>query len=126
LEDALVTELMQFAAFVRNQKLLTDTLKESAELATYKLLTSLNLFQTFRSNVEIGLRIYLCMMVSSASGERSLSKLGIVKGELRSSVEQERLSMLTLMSIEHQLLRSLDFTNTIEEYALAKARKTVA
>ena len=121
LEDALVTKLIQFAAFVRNQKLLTDTLKESAELAMYKLLTSLNLSQTF-PNVEIGLH----MMVSNASGERSFSKLGIVKGELRSSMEQERLSMLTLMSIEHQLLRSLDFTNTIEEYALAKARKTVA
>jgi len=27
--------------------------------------------------------------------------------------------MLTLMSIEHQLLRSLDFTDTIEKFALA-------
>jgi len=89
----------------------------------YKLLTSLNLSQTY-PNVEIGLRIYRCMMVSNASGERSFSKLGIVNGELRSSVEQERLSMLTLMSTEHQLLRSLDFTNTIEEYAPAKAWKT--
>jgi len=102
LEDALVTEMIQFAAFVRNQKLLTDTLKESAELVMYKLLTSLNLSQTF-PNVEIGLRIYLCMMVSNASSKRSFSKLGIVIGELRSSMEQERLSMLTLMSIEHQL-----------------------
>ena len=75
-------------------------------------------------NVEIGLRIYLCMMVSNASSERRFSKLGIVKGELRSSMGQERLSMLALMSIEHELLRSLDFTDTIEEFALAKARKT--
>ena len=36
-------------------------------------------------------------------------------------------SMLTLMSTEHELLallRSLDFTDTIEEFALAKARIT--
>ena len=33
-------------------------------------------------------------------------------------------SMLTLMNIEHELLRSLDFTDTIEEFALAMARKT--
>jgi len=59
------------------------------------------------------------MMVSNASGERSFSKLGIVNGERQSSMEQERLSMLTLMSSEHQLLRSLDFTDTIEEFALA-------
>ena len=58
------------------------------------------------------------------SGERSFLKLGKVKGDLRSSMGQERLSMLTLMSIEHELLRSLDFTDTVEEFALAKARKT--
>jgi len=80
--------------------------------------------QTF-PNVEIALRIYLCMMVSNASDERSFSKLGRVKGDLRSSLGQlERLSMLTLMSVEHELLRSLDFTDTIEEFTLAKARKT--
>jgi hAT family C-terminal dimerisation region len=121
LEDTLVAELIQFAAFMRTQK--PVTVNKSAELTMYKLLSSLNLSQTF-PNVEIGLRIYLCMMVSNASSERSFSKLGIVKGELRSSMGQERLSMLALMSIEHELLRSLDFTDTIEEFALAKARKT--
>jgi len=97
---------------------------ESAELVMYKLLSSLNLHVSDVSNVEIALRIYLCMMVSNASDERSFSKLGRVKWDLRSSLGQERLSMLTLMSIEHELLRSLDFTDTIEEFALAKARKT--
>ena len=121
LEDTLVAELTQFAASMRIQK--PASVNESAELTMYKLLSSLNLCQTF-PNVEITLRIYLCMMVSNASGERSFSKLGIVKGELRSSTGQERLSMLALMSIEHELLRSLDFTDTIEEFALAKARKT--
>jgi len=33
-------------------------------------------------------------------------------------------SMLALISIEHELLRSLDFTDTIKEFALANARKT--
>ena len=32
--------------------------------------------------------------------------------------------MLALMSIQHELLHSLDFTDTIEEFALAKAHKT--
>ena len=75
-------------------------MNESAEITMYKLLSSLNLSQAF-PNVEIALRIYLCLMVSNASGERSLSKFGIVKENLRSSMGQERLSMLALMSIEH-------------------------
>jgi hypothetical protein len=120
LEDTLVAELIQFAAFMRIQK--PVTVNKSAELTMYRLLSSLNLSHTF-PDVEIGLRIYLCMMVSNASGER-ISKLGIVKGELRSSMGQERLSMLALMSIGPELLRRIDFTDTIKEFALAKARKT--
>ena len=106
LKDAVVAELIQFAAFMRTQK--PVTVNESAELIMYKLMSSLNLSRTF-PNVEIGLRIYLHMMAFNASGERSFSKLAIIKGELRSSMRQERLSMLALMSIEHELLRSLDF-----------------
>ena len=63
------------------------------------------------------------MMVSNASGERSFSKLGIVKEKVRSSMGQERLNMLALMSIEHKLLCSLDCTDMIETFALAKVRK---
>jgi len=100
------------------------TVNESADMAMYKPLSSLNLSQTF-PNVESAQHIYLCIMVSSASGERSSSVLGRVQGDLRSPKGQDRLSMLTLMSIEHELycaLRSLDFTGTME-FALAKACK---
>ena len=48
--------------------------------------------------------------------------MAIVKGELRSLMGQERLSkvsMLAIMSIKHEVLRNLDFADTIEEFALA-------
>jgi len=44
-EDTLAAELIQFAAFVRTQK--PVTVNEYAELTMYKLLSSLNLSQTF-------------------------------------------------------------------------------
>jgi len=69
LEDTLVAELIQFAAFMRTEKVKKQvTVNESAELTMHKLLSSLNLYQTF-PKVDIALRIYLCMMVSNASGE---------------------------------------------------------
>ena len=70
------------------------------------------------------LRIHLSVMVSNASGERSFSKLEIVKGKLRSSMGQERLNMLALMSIKHKLLCSLDYTDMIETFVLAKTRNS--
>ena len=99
-----------------------------------RVLSLLNLSQTY-PNVVIGLHIYQCMM---APGERSFLKLGIIKGELRPSMRQEKLSILALKSIEYEALCieyealynelealcSLDHTDKIEEFALAKAQKT--
>jgi len=56
LEDTLVAELIQFVAFMRTQK--PASANESAKLIMYKLLSSLNLCQTF-PNVELAVRIYV-------------------------------------------------------------------
>jgi len=63
------------------------------------------------------------MMITNCSGERSFSKLNLIKEELRSTVSQKRLNSLSLMSIEHELLSGLDFKNVIEDFANEKARK---
>jgi hypothetical protein len=36
---------------------------------------------------------------------------------------QERLNMLSLMSIENEVLRAVDFTELINEFSTVKARK---
>lgn len=87
-------------------------------LTMCKLLSSLDLSQTF-PNVETALRVYLCMMVSNTSSKRSFSKLEESKGIC--DLQWCRRATMTLMSIQHELLRSLDFIDTIEEFALAKA-----
>ena len=74
LEDTPVAA--QFVAFMHTQK--PASANESAELTMFKLLSSLNLCQTF-PNVEIALRIYLCTMcpmpqASGASQSWELSK----------------------------------------------------
>ena len=74
-------------------------------------------------NIDIMLRIYLCMMVSNCSGERSFSKLKIIKNRLRTTLDQEKLNWLSLMSIESDVLRSIDFRDIIKDFANSKARK---
>nr|XP_016850957.1 PREDICTED: zinc finger MYM-type protein 1-like [Anolis carolinensis] len=51
-------------------------------------------------NVYIALRILLTLPISVASGERSFSKLKLIKNYLRSTVSQERLSGLATLAIE--------------------------
>ena len=81
----------------------------------FLLLHEHQLTQTFR-NVEIMLRIYLSM-VSNCSGERTFSKMGIIKSLLRSTTGQQRLNMLSLMSIELDGVRAIDFDDVIDDIA---------
>ena len=62
-------------------------------------------------------------MVSNASGERTFSKLKLIKNELRTCMLQERLKSLSLMSIESELLQKIDFDDVINDFILAKRRK---
>ena len=62
-------------------------------------------------------------MCSNCSGGRSFSKLKRVKNALRSTVSQQRLNHLSLMSIESELLRKQNFYKLIHEFACKKARK---
>ena len=63
------------------------------------------------------------MMVKSCSGGGTFSKLGIVKNVLRSTIGQGRLNMLSLMSIESDILRTVDFDDVIDDFARMKVRK---
>ena len=56
-------------------------------------------------------RAMLTIHVSVASTERSFSKLKLIKSYLRSSMCQERLSELPILSVEKELLDKLEYTN---------------
>jgi len=73
--------------------------------------------------MQVAYRIYLTIPVTSASSERSFSKLKIIKNYLRSTMNQDRLSDLSLLSIEWDLAKSLDYSDLIENFSTLKARK---
>ena len=74
-------------------------------------------------NIFIVTRILLTLPISVATGERSFSKLKIIKIYLRSAMLQERLSNISIISIEHEILDNLDTHDLISQFALNKARK---
>ena len=124
LEPALGDELVHFFSFIKSiSKFPSVPSSDSIELQMFKLLHANDVIETF-PNVEIMLRIYLCMFITNCTGERSFSKLKLIKNYLRNTMGQERLSPLSLLSIEHENLRLLDFTDIINKFATMKARKT--
>lgn len=76
-------------------------------------------------NFTIALRIFLTLPVSVASGERSFSKLKIIKNYLRSTMSQKRLSSLALISIEHEISENIDLSEMINEFASLKTRRVI-
>ena len=72
-------------------------------------------------NAYIAFRILLTISVTVASTERSFSKLKLIKSYLRSTMLQERLSGLAILSIENEMLA--ECKNLISNFASQKARK---
>lgn len=54
-------------------------------------------------NAMIAYRIWLTLPITVAHGERSFSKLKIIKNYMRSTMSQDRLNGLTIISIENDL-----------------------
>ena len=74
-------------------------------------------------NACISFRILLTIHVTIASVERSFSKLKLIKSYLKSTMSQERLSGLAILSIEKEMLAELECKNLINNFASQKARK---
>jgi len=98
----------------------STTAKNCTEFLNY-LITS-GLVECY-PNLYIALRIILTTPVTVATGERSFSKLKLIKTHLRSPMGQSRLNGLSMMSIEHKLARNTDFDDLIDTFAHAKIRK---
>ncbi|CAH2252162.1 zinc finger MYM-type 1-like [Pelobates cultripes] len=73
------------------------------------------------TNFVVTLRIFLTITVSTASCERSFSKLKRIKTYQRSTMSQERLSNLAILSIERDF--NVDFNSVVEKFALIKSRR---
>ena len=68
--------------------------------------------------IALRMRMYLTMMVTNCTGERSFSKLKRIKDAQRSTMSQNRLNDLTLMSIVCELLRKLDISAIINDFSV--------
>ncbi|XP_066989238.1 zinc finger MYM-type protein 1-like [Macrobrachium rosenbergii] len=74
-------------------------------------------------NLRVALQILLTIAVSIASCERSFSKLKLILSHLRTSMGQERLSALTVLSVEQEIANKINFDDVRDRSAAVKARK---
>ncbi|XP_042222821.1 uncharacterized protein LOC121867133 [Homarus americanus] len=108
---------------------LFSELRVLQELIPQETNSALQVLQILKSlngsfpKAEIAYRILLTVPVTVASGERSFSKLKLIKKYLRTTMSQERLNALAMLSIEKELAESLEYQDLIAEFAAVKVRK---
>ena len=73
-------------------------------------------------NVFVALRILLTLPVSVASGERSFSKLKLIKTY---TMLEQRLVGLPTISTEHAEASTLDLVKLVKQFAKEKARSQI-
>ena len=75
--------------------------------------------------LEVALCIFLTIPVSVASNERAFSKLKIIKNYLRSTMGQERLCELSILSIEHDIASPCSFEEIVQYFSIKKRRRSI-
>lgn len=118
LDENLAYELIQFSSYLIT--LNTESVTSVPFLLSH--LIEKDLLEIF-PNTYIALRIYLCIPITNCESERSFSKLALIKNKYRATMGEVRLSSLALMSIENDLLSSIDFSDIINTFSTLKARK---
>lgn len=68
-------------------------------------------------------KIFYTLPVSSATAERSFSRLKLIKTFLRSTIAEEKLSNLAILSIEKCTAEKINFNRVIETFAEMKKRR---
>ena len=90
------------------EKLSKATIKDLAEM----LIVKLSSIMTSVPDVVTVFKIFLTLPVTVASTERSFSKLKLIKNYMRSTMSQDRLSGLSILSIENERARNLDLSSS--------------
>ncbi|KAK5643424.1 hypothetical protein RI129_007269 [Pyrocoelia pectoralis] len=120
-EDEFPTEILVLRDQLQNS-ISSINFEEMTPLDLLNLIQERELTDTF-PNVCIALRIYLTLPTTSASCERSFSKLKIIKNYLRATMTQDRLKNLAILSIESEEANLINYDDAINSFSERKSRK---
>ena len=79
--------------------------------------------QRFHQSLAKAYQLALTIPVSVARNERSFSKLRLVKNYLRSTMKEDRVDDLMILSSANDILDCLDLDQTADSWSICKTRK---
>jgi len=115
-----VRQILSFRMVLLKNIKEVSSVKELAEL----LIVKNNCMLPSVPEVATVLKLFLTIPVTSATAERSFSKLKLIKSYLRSTMTHQRLSDLSVLSIENEKIRSLDINMLVDKFTEKNARRS--
>ena len=120
--DTAALEYTQFCSLVKSTPEIQAELQE-ATIQDILLFLKKHRLDTAYPYITVLYRILGTISVSTAGAERSFSKLKLIKSYLRSTMSEERLTGLALISIERQFADSIRINDVISRFSSLKKRK---
>lgn len=114
-------QLLAFRNIMMSKIESNATIKDLAEL----LIVKHSSIMTSVPDVVTVFKIFLTLPVTVASAERSFSKLKLIKNYMRSTMSQDMLSGLSILSIENERARNLDLSEIVKQFAEKNARRRI-
>lgn len=135
-KNKLMKDCLDFSAFYNelSARALFDDVMDARVIFSRKLLPEtpqdfLKIIAKFGKdvfcNLQIAIQLLLTLSTSVASCERSFSKLKLIKNYLRTTMSQDRLKALAILSVESEIADQIDMDDIISEFARQKARKKI-
>ena len=138
-EDKLIEYCNQLQSFLKYKEHcdiygdeLFQELRHLKTLLPKDVIKSIDILNTIKSyweeggfqTVWVAYRILLTIPVTVASAEKSFSKLKLIKIYLWTTMSQEKLSGLAMISIKNEYLDKLNYDDLIEEFASKNVRRS--
>ena len=122
-KDLVISEYKQFVHFYKESAVFQETKPKTVQdmLVAIKDHDLNNVYP----NLTVLYLILGTIAVSSATSERSFSRLKLIKSYLRSTMAEERLSSLALISIERDFADTVDFDTVIDTFSAMSQRRFV-
>jgi len=114
--DNFADEWFQFHSLISSHQISRNP------VAQLKFIKDMQIPHAFQ-NVETCLQIFLTMPITNCSSERSFFSLKRIKNRLRSTLSQENIDALGILSIESDITANLSFDDVIDHFSKQKVRK---
>ncbi|XP_014215261.1 uncharacterized protein LOC106644328 [Copidosoma floridanum] len=108
--SSVTSQLLSIRSTFQKEIIHTNDVKELA----YHFIIQHASFSSSYADVCTALLMFLTISVAMAKAEQTFSKLKLIKNYLRSTMVQKRLNNLSLLSLENQKARKIDFDKVVE------------